>query len=32
MHVSFVLLANGAAFNVFVDVGSKTGPPKFGGN
>jgi len=32
MRVRLVVLANGAAFNVFADVGSKTRPSKFGGN
>jgi len=32
MRVRFVLLANGTAFNIFADIGSETGPPKFGSN
>jgi len=30
MCVRFVLLANGAAFDVFTDIGSESGPPKLG--
>jgi len=28
--VRFVLLANGTAFNIFMDLGGETGPPKLG--
>ena len=30
MCVGFVLLANGTAFDVFSDIGRKSGPPKLG--
>ena len=29
MRICFVLLAGGAAFNVFVDIGGEAGPPEF---
>jgi len=32
MCVRFVLLAGGAAFDKFADIGSETRPPKLGGN
>ena len=32
MCVRFVLLASGTAFDVFVDIGSETRPPKLGSN
>jgi len=32
MCVRFVLLANGAAFDIFLDIGSKSGPPELGSN
>jgi len=32
MCVGFVLLADGATFDVFSDIGSKSGPPKLGSN
>jgi len=32
MCVRFVLLASGAAFDIFPDIGSETRPPELGGN
>jgi len=32
MCVRFVLLASGAAFDIFADIGSEARPPKFGGD
>jgi len=32
VRVRFILLANGAAFDIFSDVGGKAGPPEFGGD